>query len=132
MEQLPPPFPYRAEYAPTNQARCKGCGEKIEKNELRIAAFVPVRKTFKEIQFGNLIIFLYCYLLHSLHITMAKTLTGTIQTVYLLGTNRVQLTSSVTSNAFVTTISCKSAKRLNLTPKERSEQHLTMIRPLLI
>ena len=37
-------LPYRAEYAKSGRAACKGCKEKIEKGELRLAVMVQVSK----------------------------------------------------------------------------------------
>ena len=39
-------LPYRAEYAKSGRAACKGCKEKIEKGELRLAVMVQVSKNF--------------------------------------------------------------------------------------
>ena len=37
-------LPYRAEYAKSGRAACKGCKEKIDKGELRLAVMVQVSK----------------------------------------------------------------------------------------
>ena len=36
-------LPFRAEYAKSGRAACKGCKNKIDKDELRLAAMVQVR-----------------------------------------------------------------------------------------
>lgn len=42
MEELP----FKAEYAKTGRASCKGCKNKIDQAELRIAKMVQVRQCF--------------------------------------------------------------------------------------
>lgn len=37
-------LPYRAEYAKSNRSSCKGCKSKIEKDHLRLAVMVQVRR----------------------------------------------------------------------------------------